>query len=115
MTEKIIAKAKWLRSSPRKIQRVMDTIRGMRAEAALTMLSFMPQKGARLLLKVLKSAIANAKNNHKLRPADLFVAEVYANKAVTLKRFRAASRGRGAPIKKRTSHITVCLSSREEN
>jgi len=108
------AKAKWVRSSPRKIGRVMDVVRGRSARDALTLLRFMPQKGARILEKVIKSAVANAKNNFKLDETALMIKEVYVNKAVTLKRWRPVSRGRAHPIKKRTSHVTVSLSSGEE-
>jgi len=107
------AKAKWASSSPRKIQRVADLVRGKLAQEALTLLKFMPQKGARLLAKVIKSAVANAKNNCKLDEAGLVIHEVYANKGTDMKRFQPRARGRAFPIKKRTSHITVCLSSRE--
>lgn len=104
------AKAKWVRTSPRKVQRVMDLIRGKRVEEALALLSFMPQKAARLLAKTIKSAAANAKNNYKM-VAGLKVVEVYVNKGVDLKRIRPRARGRAFSIKKRTSHLTVGVST----
>ena len=109
------AKAKWVRSSPRKIQRVMDQVRGKSAAEAVVLLKFMPQKGARILEKVVKSAVANAKNNYKLDEAGLMIREVYVNKGIVTKRSQPRARGRAFPIKKRTSHVTVCLSSGEES
>ena|SRR3989338_4621736 len=105
----VIAKAKWVKSSPRKIQRVMDLLRGKPAAEALTLLKFMPQKAARILEKVVKSAVANAKNNFKLNEAGLMISELYAGKGVIMKRMQPRARGRGFPIKKRSSHVTVCL------
>src|SRR3989339_59315 len=107
------AKSKWVRSSPRKISRVIDVIKGKSAQEALTLLKFMPQKGARLLAKVIKSAVANAKHNFKMKEDQLFITEAYANKGIIMKRFQPVSRGRAHSIMKRTSHITVCLTSRE--
>jgi large subunit ribosomal protein L22 len=106
---KVTAKIKWVRSSPRKIQRVLDVVRGKPAAAALALLKFMPQKGARIVAKLLRSALANAKNNHKLNEAALVISECYANKGIIMKRFQPRARGRAFPIKKRTAHVTVCL------
>ncbi|HVN67922.1 MAG TPA: 50S ribosomal protein L22, partial [Candidatus Sulfotelmatobacter sp.] len=113
VSKKVIAKAKWVRSAPRKIMRVVDTVRGKPAAEALTMLSFMPQKGARILAKVIKSAMANAKNNFKMAEESLLISEAYVNKGVDMKRFNPVSRGRAHPILKRGSHVTVALTSRE--
>lgn len=107
------AKAKWVKSSDRKLQRVLEMVRGKSAGEALTLLNFMPQKGARIIAKVLKSALANAKQNHKLESANLVVCEAYANKGIIIKRMQPRARGRGFPIKKRTSHVTVGLSTLE--
>lgn len=104
------AKAKWVKSSDRKISRVMELVRGKSAAAALTILKFLPQKAARILEKVVKSAIANAKNNSKMKEEKLFIHAVYANKGVILRRFQPRAKGRAFPIKKRTSHLTVYLS-----
>lgn len=111
---KVKAKTKWVRSAPRKLQRVADLIRGKTAVEALAILKFMPQKGARILSKVIKSAVANAKNNYKLKEDGLFISEAYINKGMVMKRFHPQSRGRAFPIKKRTAHVTVCLTSRED-
>lgn len=107
------AQAKWLRIGPRKLGLVMEMIRGKNALEALQILRLMPQKGARILGKVIKTAIANAKNNFKLNQETLIVSEIYANKGVTMKRWRARAKGRAFPILKKTSHVTVCVSAKE--
>ena len=109
----IKAKSKWVKSSDRKLSRVIELIRGKSAREALTLLGFLPQKGARIVEKVLKSAMANARNNFKLDENSLMVQEAYANKGVIMRRFQPRARGRAFPIKKKTSHVTVCLSSVE--
>ncbi|MCU0640592.1 MAG: 50S ribosomal protein L22 [Candidatus Margulisbacteria bacterium] len=103
------ARVKWVKSGDRKISRVLEVVRGRPAVEALTMLRFMPQKGARIIEKVLKSAIANAKTNNKMDETKLVVSECYANKGIIMKRFQPRARGRAFPIKKRTSHVTICL------
>lgn len=110
---KIKAKAKWLRSSALKIRKITKLITGKPAEKALAQLRFMPQKAARLVAKVLRSAIANAKNNYKLKPENLIISEAYADAASILKRIKPRARGRAFPIKKRISHITVVVSGKE--
>ncbi|OGC23239.1 50S ribosomal protein L22 [candidate division WOR-1 bacterium RIFOXYB2_FULL_42_35] len=110
---KIKAQAKNIRIGPRKLARVLDSIRGMSAQKAMEVLTFMPQKGADILLKVIKSAVANAKNNYKLPEAGLFIAEAFVTKAVTMKRWRARARGRVGPILKRNSHLTVWIAAPE--
>lgn len=107
------AQAKWLRIGSRKLGLVMEVIRGKNALEALQILKLMPQKGARILGKVIKTAIANAKNNFKLDQETLIVSEIYANKGVTMKRWRARAKGRAFPILKKTSHVTVCVSAKE--
>ncbi|MBN2057530.1 MAG: 50S ribosomal protein L22 [Candidatus Saganbacteria bacterium] len=106
---KVTAKVKWVRIGPRKLARLVDLVRGKQALAAVTMLRFMPQKGARVLEKAIRSALANAKNNFKLEEESLIVSEAYVNKAVTMRRWQPRARGRIFPINKRTSHLTVCL------
>lgn len=110
---KVIAKSKWAKIGPRKADRVIKLVRGKLVREALAMLKFMPQKGARMLEKVIKSAAANAKNNYKMKEEELIVAEAYVNKGVTMRRWQPRARGRIFPINKRTSHITVCVDSRE--
>jgi large subunit ribosomal protein L22 len=111
---KVKSQAKWLKIAPRKLDRVTKLIRGKFAAEALVLLRFMPQKGARLLEKVVKSAMANAKNNYKLDENKLRITEAFVNKAVNLKRIQPRARGRGFPILKRNSHLTIWVSPIEE-
>ncbi len=110
---KVKAKAKWVRSSALKVRRIIKLICGKPAELALAQLKFMPNKSAKLIYKVLHSAIANAKNNYKMKPEELVVVEAYADSAAIMKRIRPRARGRAFPIKKRISHITVVVSGKE--
>ena len=111
---KVKARAKWVRIAPRKLDRVVKLVRGKLARSALQELKFMPQKGARILEKVLASAVANARNNHKLSEEDLVVCQAYVNKGLNMKRWRPRARGRVNQILKRGSHLTVELESKEE-
>jgi len=106
------AEAKYIRISPRKVAIILDQLRGKDAAAAVTMLSFLPQKAADKVLRVLRSAIANAKNNYHLPEAGLYISRAIVGGGPMLKRFQPVSRGRAHPIKKRSSHITVCVSER---
>jgi len=101
---------KFVRISPQKVRKLVDTVKGKPAEAAIDMLKFMPQKGAAIVEKVMRSAVANAEQNHNLDIDTLVVKNVMADQGPTLKRFRARARGRGTRILKRTAHITVVLS-----
>jgi len=87
--------------------RVLDLIRGHSAMEALSLLSFLPHKAARMVEEVLKSAVANAVTNHKLPKPDLVVSEAWAGPGATQKRWQPVSRGRAHPILKRTAHITL--------
>ena len=107
------ALAKYVRMSSIKLQPVTALVRGKDLQEALDILKFTPGRGAELIEKVVKSAAANAENNHNMSLDNLFVAEVYANKGPTMKRWRAGSKGRAFPIMKRTSHIGVTLKERE--
>ena len=107
------ALAKYVRMSPIKLQPVISLVRGKDLQDALDILKFTPGRGAELVEKVVKSASANAENNHNLSLDNLFIAEVFANKGPTMKRWRAGSKGRAFPIMKRTSHIGVTLREKE--
>jgi large subunit ribosomal protein L22 len=107
---KVKAQAKWLKIGPRKLARVLEVVRGKPALEALTLLKFMPQKGARIIEKALKSAVANARNNYKMDETELVVTEAFANKAIVMKRIQPRARGRAFPINKRTSHLTIWVS-----
>jgi len=98
-----------IRTSPRKLNLVAQTIRGKRAEAALNELTFSPRRVAIEVKKVLESAIANAENNHDLDVDDLVVTEASVGKNMILKRFHARARGRGASIEKPFSQITIVV------
>ncbi len=105
--------AKNISISPKKLQRVVETIRGMRVEDALEALRFLPTPAAAQVAKVVNSAAANAENNLMLARENLYIVGVYANKGLTLKRFRARPRGRVGRITKRHSHITVVVDQEE--
>jgi len=98
-----------LRTSPRKLNLVAQTIRGKRAEHALNELTFSPKRIAHEVKKVLQSAIANAENNHDLDVDDLVVKEASVGKNMVLQRFHARARGRGAGIEKPFSQITIVV------
>ena len=103
------ASAKYIRISPRKVQIILEAIKGKPVEAALNKLKFMPQKAAGILEKVIRSAVANADQHPDVDIDLLVVRDVFTNQGPVLKRWRARARGRAARILKRTSHITVIL------
>ncbi len=98
-----------IRTSPRKLNLVAQTIRGKRAEQALATLKFSQRRVAHEVKKVLESAIANAENNHDLDVDDLVVTEASVGKNMVLKRFHARARGRGASIEKPFAQITIVV------
>jgi len=104
---RVKAKVTYIRSSALKIRRIIKLLRGKKVEKALSQLQFMPHKAAQIIYKVIKSAAANAKTNYKLAEDKLVIDEIFADSAGMLKRFRPRARGRGFPIKKRISHLTV--------
>jgi large subunit ribosomal protein L22 len=107
------SEAKYIRISPTKVRVVIDLIKGAKVSEAITRLQLINKKGAYYLNKVLKSALANAKN--KGHDEDkLFISKVIANPGPALKRFRAASFGRAVMVKKRTSHILIELDTSEK-
>ncbi|HLV43646.1 MAG TPA: 50S ribosomal protein L22 [Aggregatilineales bacterium] len=108
------ATTKYLPISPQKLRLVCDTVRGMDPYAAIDQLNFMPQKGAEFVMKTVKSAVANAENNFELDPGDLVIKEIYANDGPRRAWRRFGARGRFKPWIKRTSHLTVVLTEREE-
>lgn len=107
------AHLRFLRMAPRKVRLVVDTIRGLGVTEAEHQLSFNSKHAARPILKLLKSAIANAENNFKLDRKVLFVKTITADGGPTLKRYRPRAMGASAQILKRTSHITITLGSKE--
>jgi len=105
--------AKHVRVSSRKMRFICDMVRGKSVDEALTILKFTPNKGAKILEKVVKSATANAENNFDMDRDKLFVSEVYSNQGPTLKRWRPRAQGRAFKILKRTSHIGVVVKERD--
>ena len=105
-----------IRHTPQKARRVIDLIRGQRADEALSILKFAPQSAGADLYTLLNSAVANAKQkNHAIRDAsELWVVEALVDEGRTMKRFRPRAQGRGFRILKRSSHITVTVSDVKE-
>ncbi len=108
----VYAKYKSARISPKKVAPILDLVRGKGVHDARLILSFDPTKAAKLALKVINSALANAKNNLSLAESNLYVSELHVSGGATFKRGRAGSRLRYRPILKRTSHLIVGLSER---
>lgn len=109
----ITAKLRHLRISPRKVRLVADLIRGLKVSEAEKQLKFLPKRAAEPVLKLLNSAVANAINNFKALKENLFVAKITVDSGSTLKRWMPRAMGRATPIKKRTSHLTIVLESKE--
>lgn len=105
----VTATSKSVRISPRKVRLVADSIRNMSAKKALGMLGLIEKRGSYILVKTLKSAIANAVNNAKLAEENLIIHRLEVNEGSFLKRYHASTRGRIHPYKKRSSHIKVVL------
>jgi len=103
------AVAKYIRISPRKVRLVADNVKGQPVEKAVNLLTFTPKKAARILLKVVNSALANAEQNASVDVDTLFVKRIRVDEGPTLKRWRPRAQGRATRINKRTSHITVVL------
>ena len=106
------ARAKYIRIAPRKVRLVVDLIRGKRIGEALAILKFTPRGASPVVEKVLRSAIANAENNHNMDVDQLFVKEIFVDAGPTLKRFHPRAQGRAYSIMKRTSHITVVVAEK---
>ena len=112
------AQARFVRVTPQKARRVVDLIRGKQAEQAVATLKFAPQAAGETVLKVVESAIANARvkadrANVAFDVSTLVVSAAYVDEGPTLKRFRPRAQGRASQILKRTSHITVVVAERE--
>ena len=105
------ARARYVRTAPRKARLVMDHIRDKDVEEARAILNYAPRAAAHDVLKLLDSAIANAEHNHELGPDELRVRRAYVDEGPTIKRYRPRALGRATPINKRTSHITIELTT----
>jgi len=110
---RVSATAKYLRGSTRKARLVAAVIKGRPVEDAAALLRFMPQAAARDVARVLKSATANAENNHNLSAEDLVVIEAQAEEGPTIKRWQPRAQGRAFPIHKPMTHITIVVADRE--
>jgi ribosomal protein L22 len=105
------ARARYVRTSARKARMVCGHLRGKSVQEARAILAFTPREVARDWSKLLESAVANAESNHELLEDDLIVREAYADEGPTIKRFRPRAMGRATPIRKRTSHLTIALTT----
>ncbi|MEV2476923.1 50S ribosomal protein L22 [Paenibacillus larvae] len=106
------AAANHVRIAPRKVQLVIDLIRGKAVGEAIAILRHTPKAASPVVEKLLNSAIANAEHNHSLDPNKLVISEIYVNQGPTIKRFRPRAMGRASRINKRTSHITLVVSEK---
>ncbi|MCL5746949.1 MAG: 50S ribosomal protein L22 [Patescibacteria group bacterium] len=105
----IEAKGKSLRISPRKLRLIADSLRGLMAEKAINKLTLIKKRGALIIMKTLKSAIANAVSNSKLKKENLYIKSIEVLEGASLKRFHPSTRGRAHPYKKRSSHLKIIL------
>ena len=112
MTE-VRAHLSFLSVSAQKVRLVADLVRGKNANEALETLRFVPSHAAVPVLKLLKSAVANAEENFGVSSDDMYIATIYANEAPTRKWRRFGARGRFKPVLRRSSHVTIILSERE--
>jgi large subunit ribosomal protein L22 len=110
----VTAKLRFLRMGPRKVRLVADMIRGKKVTRALDILSVLNKRPARPVLKLLNSAVANAKHNHSLAVEDLVVSQIYVDGGPVLKRSMPKAHGRATPIRERTSHINLVLATFEK-
>ena len=104
---------KYARISPRKVQIVLDLIRNQPADKAMAILRHTPKAASELLEKLLKSAIANAENNHNMDKTKLYVSECFVCPGPIMKRIRPRAQGRAFRVLKRSSHITLVLKEKE--
>ncbi len=107
------AHLRYARIAPRKVQIVLDLIRGKDTELAMAILKHTPKAASEQLEKLLKSAIANAETNHNMDKNNLYVAECFVCPGPILKRIRPRAHGRAFRVLKRTSHITIVLKEKE--
>jgi large subunit ribosomal protein L22 len=103
------AKARYVRTAPRKVRVVADQIRGLEVEEAIALLEFSPRGASVPVLKLLRSAAANAENNYDLDPEEMRITGISVDEGPTMRRYRPRARGRATRIEKRSSHINVAL------
>ena len=116
MSEKMLttARLRRLQMSPRKVRLLIDLIRGMKAEAAAIQLQFSKLAAAKPVLKLLRSAVANAKHNHAMNEKSLVIKSAYVDGGTIAYRWMRRALGRATPIRKRTSHVTIVLEGEME-
>ena len=107
------AHLKYVRISPRKVKIVCDLIRGKSIAQATATLMMTPKAASEPLMKLLKSAVANAENNHNMDPEKLYVSQIFANPGPIIKRIMPRAQGRAYRINKRTSHVTLAVAEKE--
>ncbi len=112
MSDNYQAVVKGIRMSPRKARLVVDVVRGKSASKALDTLRVMPKKAARILIKLIDSAVANATNKATVDVDNLYISEIFVDGGATWKRYTPRAQGRATPIRKRTSSITLRLTER---
>ena len=110
----VIVKLRNLRIAPRKTRLVADAVRNKSVDEAQGILNFMIKKAAQPLLKLLKSALANAKNNFQLDSANLYISKITVDEGTKFKRWMPRARGQASEIQKKTSHVTLVLSERKK-
>ncbi len=99
--------------APKKARLILDEIRGMRVDEAMSLLRFMPTPHARIVAKAVRSAVANAENNYNLQPRSLRIAKAYAGDGMTFRRMRPRARGRADIMRRRKSNITIVVQEEE--
>ena len=104
---------KYIRISPRKVQIVLDLIRGKDTKTAMAILKHTPKAASEYLIKLLKSAVANAENNFNMDPDNLYISECFVGPAPTMRRIRPRAQGRAFVIRKRSSHVTLVVKEKE--
>lgn len=113
MTQQVIAKLKYLHIAPRKVRLVAGAISGLSVNEAEAQLLFRAKRSSGPVLKLLRSAMANAKNNYKLNPDKLFVKSISVDQGPVLERFLPRAMGRATGLQKKMSHVTIVLEERE--
>ncbi|MFH1287925.1 MAG: 50S ribosomal protein L22 [bacterium] len=113
MADVAVAKIRYIRSIPWKARQVVDLVRGKNIGEAIDIVSFMPHAAAKIVKKLLKSALANAGQRKGISKENLYIEKIFVDDGPRLKRFRPASMGKSSPVLKRMSHITAVLGERE--
>ncbi|MFN3301546.1 MAG: 50S ribosomal protein L22 [Patescibacteria group bacterium] len=110
----VSAKLRYLRMAPRKIRAVLEMIKNLDVVSAEAQLKLSPKRAAKPILKLLHSAVANALNQYSVKKEDLYIKKIFADEGPTLYRWMPRAFGRATPIRKRSSHLTIILSTKKE-